>query len=63
MSVWKIALVMGYERCCSMLKSFEYITYETGEDIIVEGTMTLSMMMTMIMMVRVDDDDNDDSPC
>jgi len=47
MSVWKIALVMGYERCCSMLKSFEFVTYESGEDIITEGERGLTFYIVI----------------
>lgn len=37
MSVWKIAFTMGFKRCGSMLKAFEYVTYNPGEHIIEEG--------------------------
>lgn len=37
MSVWKIAFTMGFKRCGSMLKAFEYVSYQPGENIIEEG--------------------------
>lgn len=37
MSVWKIAFTMGFKRCGSMLKAFEYVSYAPGEHIIEEG--------------------------
>ncbi len=74
MSVWKIALVMGYERCCSMLKvcmfmrclyeeysqivtvkmvytlkSFEFVTYESGEEFITQG-MRMMVVLVVLMM-------------
>ena len=56
-----------YEECIQnvtikmvcMSKSFEFVTYESGEEIITEGTqmrmmmMIVMMMMVMMMMVRV----------
>ena len=38
MSVWKIAFTMGFKRCGSMLKAFEYVSYQPGENIIEEGS-------------------------
>lgn len=37
MSVWKIAFTMGFKRCDSMLKAFEYVAYQPGDHIIEEG--------------------------
>jgi len=37
MSVWKIAFTMGFKRCGSMLKAFDYMCYQPGENIIEEG--------------------------
>jgi hypothetical protein len=37
MSVWKIAFTMGFKRCSSMLKAFDYVTFSPGEHIIEEG--------------------------
>ena len=37
MSVWKIAFTMGFKRCDSMLKAFEYVSYQPGEHVIEEG--------------------------
>lgn len=37
MSVWKTAYTMGYKRCGQMSKVFQFLSYEPGQDIIIEG--------------------------
>lgn len=37
MSVWTTAYTMGYKRCGQMSKVFQFLVYEPGQDIIVEG--------------------------
>ena len=37
MSVWKTAFTMGFKRCAQMSKVFQFLVFEPGQDIIVEG--------------------------
>lgn len=47
MSVWEIANLMGFKRCGAMTQVFNFITYEPGEDIIVEGERGLTFYIVI----------------
>ena len=47
MSVWQTAYVLGYKRCGQMFKVFHFLTYEPGQDIIVENERGLTFYIVI----------------